>query len=673
MLSDGIEKIKGVGEKTTALFHKAGIYTKEDLLNEFPISYIDYPPVSRIADAREKEWMAFSAILKEDFRGRPGTAKEILLARAFDSSGEITLQFFHAPYIRKTVKKGMHLVFYGQVKEFQGRYYLQQPKYFSIEDYREKRKLLEAVYSSAKGIKNYIRRRAIAELFKEDFACSDVFSEVELERLSLPDKKESLRLLNFPENFQEREKGRKRLAFEELFFYSLYLEKEEKEYKAEKEFSLYEEGEEKNFFSYFPFSLTASQKDCIMEMNTELLRKQRIYRFIEGDVGSGKTVIAFYLIYLTINRGKQAAFMAPTEILARQHYENALKLFPDRIALLLGSTSQKEKREIYKGVAKGEILAVFGTQSLIQEGLSFSALESIVIDEQHRFGVKERLKLEKKGNCPHTLFLSATPIPRSLAKLLYGSLPLSVLKEKPADRLPIKNALIHKEEQQKAFSFILEEIKKGRQAYVICPMIEENESLPVEAVLSYRKVLQKFFPEDIRIGVLHGKLKSEEKEAVMAAFKRGETEILLSTTVVEVGVDVANATVMLIENAERFGLAQLHQLRGRVGRSALQSYCIFLDRKDDEKSRERLEIMKNSNDGFAIAKEDLRLRGPGDLFFGERQSGELQFSMADPILDEELFRIAREEAMQMLKADPELKKHPKVQEEFFKMITTDTP
>ena len=673
MLSDGIEKIKGVGEKTTALFHKAGIYTKADLLNEFPISYIDYPPVSYIADAREKEWMAFSAVLQEDFRGRPGTAKEILLARAFDSSGEITLQFFHAPYIRKTVKKGMHFVFYGQVKEFQGRYYLQQPKYFSIEDYREKRKLLEAVYSSAKGIKNYIRRRAIAELFKEDFACSDVFSEGELERLSLPDKKESLRLLHFPENFQEREKGRKRLAFEELFFYSLYLEKEEKEYKAEKELSLYEEGEEKNFFSYFPFSLTASQKDCILEMNTELLRKQRIYRFIEGDVGSGKTVIAFYLIYLTINRGKQAAFMAPTEILARQHYENALKLFPDRIVLLLGSTSQKEKREIYKGIAKGEILAVFGTQSLIQEGLSFSALESIVIDEQHRFGVKERLKLEKKGNCPHTLFLSATPIPRSLAKLLYGSLPLSVLKEKPADRLPIKNALIHKEEQQKAFSFILEEIKKGRQAYVICPMIEENESLPVEAVLSYRKVLRKFFPEDIRIGVLHGKLKSEEKEAVMAAFKRGETEILLSTTVVEVGVDVANATVMLIENAERFGLAQLHQLRGRVGRSALQSYCIFLDRKDDEKSRERLEIMKNSNDGFAIAKEDLRLRGPGDLFFGERQSGELQFSMADPILDEELFRIAREEAMQMLKADPELKKHPKVQEEFFKMITTDTP
>ena len=673
MLSDGIEKIKGVGEQTTALFHKAGIYTKEELLNGFPISYIDYPPVSRIVDAREKEWMAFSAVLQEDFRGRPGTAKEILLARAFDSSGEITLQFFHAPYIRKTVKKGMHFIFYGQVKEFQGRYYLQQPKYFSIEDYREKRKLLEAVYSSAKGIKNYIRRRAIVELFKEDFACSDVFSEGELERLSLPDKKESLRLLHFPENFQEREKGRKRLAFEELFFYSLYLEKEEKEYKAEKELSLYEEGEEKNFFSYFPFSLTASQKDCILEMNTELLRKQRIYRFIEGDVGSGKTVIAFYLMYLTINRGKQAAFMAPTEILARQHYENALKLFPDRIVLLLGSTSQKEKREIYKGVDKGEILAVFGTQSLIQEGLRFSALESIVIDEQHRFGVKERLKLEKKGNCPHTLFLSATPIPRSLAKLLYGSLPLSVLKEKPADRLPIKNALIHKEEQQKAFSFILEEIKKGRQAYVICPMIEENESLPVEAVLSYKKVLRKFFPEHIRIGVLHGNLKREEKEAVMAVFQRGETEILLSTTVVEVGVDVANATVMLIENAERFGLAQLHQLRGRVGRSALQSYCIFLDRKDDEKSRERLEIMKNSNDGFAIAKEDLRLRGPGDLFFGERQSGELQFTMADPILDEELFRIAREEAMHMLKADPELKKHPKVQEEFFKMTTTDTP
>ena len=671
MLSDGIEKIKGVGEKTTALFHKAGIYSKEDLLMEFPISYIDYPPISRIADAREKEWMAFSAVLKEDFRGKPGTAKEILLARVFDSSGEITLQFFHAPYIRKLLKKGMHFIFYGQVKEFQGRYYLQQPKYFSAADYQEKRKLLEAVYSSAKGIKNYVRRRAIAELFKEDFACSDIFSKEELKRLSLPDKKESLRLLHFPENFRERERGRGRLAFEELFFYSLYLEKEEKEYKAEKDYSLYRDGEESEFYSFFPFSLTDSQKNCILEMNEELLKKQRIFRFIEGDVGSGKTVIAFYLIYLTMKRGKQVALMAPTEILARQHYENAKKIFPERIALLLGSTSPKEKKKIYKGIAEGEILAVFGTQSLIQENLVFSALESIIIDEQHRFGVKERLKLEKKGKLPHALFLSATPIPRSLAKLLYGSIPLSVLREKPADRLPIKNALIHKEEQEKAFSFIMDEVRMGRQAYVICPMIEENESLEVESVLSYKKVLRKFFPENVRIGLLHGKLKAEEKESVMETFKMGETEILLSTTVVEVGVDVANATVMLIENAERFGLAQLHQLRGRVGRSALQSYCIFLDRKDDEKSRERLGIIKNSNDGFAIAKEDLRLRGPGDLFFGERQSGDLQFMMADPILDEELFKEAREEARNMLKDDPGLKKHPGVQDRFNRMISIE--
>ena len=673
MLQDAIERVKGVGEKTATLFHKEGIFTKEDLILGFPISYREYPAPVLIQQARDKEWMAFSGVLKEDFRGNSGNAKGFLFAKVFDQSGEIILQYFHAPYIRKVLKKGMQFVFFGQVREFKGSLYLQQAKYFSPEEYREKQRCLEAIYSGTKGMKSYVRRKAIAEIFKEDFRYPDLFSEADLERLSLRNKKESLRLLHFPRNFKEREEGRRRFAFEELFFYSLYLEKEEKEYKKVKETVLYQEGAEEDFQSYFPFALTNSQKNCITEMNRELLEKKRIFRFVEGDVGSGKTVIAFYLLYLTMKRKKQVAFMAPTEILARQHYENALKLFPNGIALLLGSTSLKEKKSIYKDIAEGKILGVFGTQSLIQEIVHFQDLESIIIDEQHRFGVKERRKLEQKGDFPHALFLSATPIPRSLAKLLYGSLPLSVLQEKPADRLPIKNALIHKEEQKKAFSFILEEIQKGRQAYVICPMIEENENLEVESVLSYEKLLRKSFPENVRISVLHGKMKAEQKEEVMEAFKQGKTQILLSTTVVEVGVDVGNATVMLIENAERFGLAQLHQLRGRVGRSALQSYCIFLDRKDDEKSRERLEIIKNSNDGFSIAKEDLRLRGPGDLFFGERQSGDLQFHMADPILDEALFRDARLEAERILKQDPNLERHEKLQNAFLKMLEADCP
>ena len=673
MLQDAIERVKGVGEKTATLFHKEGIFTKEDLILGFPISYREYPAPVLIQQARDKEWMAFSGVLKEDFRGNSGNAKGFLFAKVFDQSGEIILQYFHAPYIRKVLKKGMQFVFFGQVREFKGSLYLQQAKYFSPEEYREKQRCLEAIYSGTKGMKSYVRRKAIAEIFKEDFRYPDLFSEEDLERLSLRNKKESLRLLHFPRNFKEREEGRRRFAFEELFFYSLYLEKEEKEYKKVKETVLYQEGEEEDFQSYFPFALTNSQKNCISEMNRELLEKKRIFRFVEGDVGSGKTVIAFYLLYLTMKRKKQVAFMAPTEILARQHYENALKLFPNGIALLLGSTSLKEKKSIYKDIAEGKILGVFGTQSLIQEIVHFQDLESIIIDEQHRFGVKERRKLEQKGDFPHALFLSATPIPRSLAKLLYGSLPLSVLQEKPADRLPIKNALIHKEEQGKAFSFILGEIQKGRQAYVICPMIEENENLEVESVLSYEKLLRKSFPENVRISVLHGKMKAEQKEEVMEAFKQGKTQILLSTTVVEVGVDVGNATVMLIENAERFGLAQLHQLRGRVGRSALQSYCIFLDRKDDEKSRERLEIIKNSNDGFSIAKEDLRLRGPGDLFFGERQSGDLQFHMADPILDEALFRDARLEAERILKQDPTLERHEKLQNAFLKMLEAECP
>ena len=673
MLQDAIERIKGVGEKTATLFHKEGIFVKEDLLLRFPISYLEYPEPISVKQARNKEWMAFSVILKEDFRGNPREPKGCLFARAFDESGEIILQYFHAPYIRKVLKKGTKYIFFGQVKEFKGRFYLLQAKYFSAGEYQEKRKCLEAIYPTTKGLKNYVRRKAIGEIFKEDFSYPELFPKEDLERLSLPEKKESLRLLHFPRNFEEREEGRRRFAFEEFFFYSLYLEKEEKEYKKNKDTVLYLKGEEQEFQFYFPFTLTESQKKCISEMNRDLLDKKRIFRFVEGDVGSGKTVIAFYLMYLTMRRGKQVAFMAPTEILARQHYENAVKLFPDKLALLLGSTSRKEKKMIYQKLSEGELLGVFGTQSLIQDTVHFSDLESIIIDEQHRFGVKERMKLEKKGSFPHAVFLSATPIPRSLAKLLYGSLPLSVLEEKPADRLPIKNALIHKEEQGKAFGFILEEIKKGRQAYIICPMIEENESLEVESVLSYEKLLRKSFPENVRIAILHGKMKADQKEEVMGAFKRGEIQILLSTTVVEVGVDVGNATVMLIENAERFGLAQLHQLRGRVGRSALQSYCIFLDRKDDEKSRERLEIIKNSNDGFSIAKEDLRLRGPGDLFFGERQSGDLQFTMADPIVDEELFLEARLSAESILKLDPALERHESLRKAFLRMLEADSP
>lgn len=679
MLCDPVESIKGVGEKTATLFHKEGIFTKEDLLLSFPLSYLSYPEISSIKEAKEKEWMAFSAVLQEDFLRRRGTSAEVLTARIQDKEGELTLQYFHAPYIAKLLKKGMHFVFYGQVRFYKGKGYLLQAKYFPLKEYGEKRKVLEAVYSSAKGVKNYIRRKAIASVFQEDFACEELFSQEELRELSLLQKKDSLHALHFPKDFSEREEGRKRLAFEELFYYSIYLKKEEQEYRTEKQSISYDCSEEDAFLFHLPFSPTVSQSRVMGEIRKDLLEKKRVYRFIEGDVGSGKTLIAFYLLYLTMKEGKQTAFMAPTEILAKQHYENALALFrkieegekaegreeqdrkkriaTSRMALLLGSISLKEKESIYERLKKGEILAVFGTQALIQEAVQFRNLESIVIDEQHRFGIKERLLLEKKGEFPHALFLSATPIPRSLAKLLYGSMPLSVLQEKPSDRLPIKNALVHKEEQEKVFRFMLGEIEKGRQAYVICPMIEENDGLEVENVLSYEKVLKKFFPKEIRIALLHGKMKSDEKEAVMDSFKKGEVQILLSTTVVEVGVDVANATVMLIENAERFGLAELHQLRGRVGRSALQSYCIFLDRKDDEKSRARLAIIQNSNDGFLIAKEDLRLRGPGDLFFGERQSGDLRFLLADPLQDEDLFQKAREKAEEILLEDPDLERH----------------
>lgn len=424
-----------------------------------------------------------------------------------------------------------------------------------------------------------------------------------------------------------------------------------------------------------PYRLTGAQAKVWRQIEADLQGENLMSRLIQGDVGSGKTILAYLAMIMTVKNGYQAALMAPTEVLAVQHYQGLLQLFQDqgitdvRAELLTGSHTAKEKRERYARIQSGEANLIIGTHALIQEKVCYHSLGLVITDEQHRFGVKQREALSLRGGSPHVLVMSATPIPRTLAMILYGDLDISVIDELPAKRLPIKNCVVGTQYRSKAYRFIERQISAGRQVYVICPMVEESEGMDGENVLDYAKRLQAALPASIRISPLHGKMKPTEKNAIMEAFARQELDILVSTTVIEVGVNVPNATVMMVENAERFGLAQLHQLRGRVGRGEHQSYCIFIQGTQEDRMKKRLEILNQSNDGFFIAEEDLKLRGPGDLF-GVRQSGMMDFRIGDIYKDSEILRQASLAAQELLARDPGLEQpahrrlHEKMQEAF---------
>lgn len=408
-----------------------------------------------------------------------------------------------------------------------------------------------------------------------------------------------------------------------------------------------------------PYDLTGAQKNVWHEIERDLSGHKLMSRLVQGDVGSGKTVIAFLAMVLSAENGFQSALMVPTEVLANQHYEGFLRLMEEQnIAschpvLLTGSTTARQKREIYQKIADGEVNVIIGTHALIQEKVEYKNLGLVITDEQHRFGVRQREALTTRGNPPHVLVMSATPIPRTLAIILYGDLDISIIDELPAKRLPIKNCVVGTSYRPKAYSFIEKQVQMGRQAYVICPMVEESEGLEAENVTDYARKLQEVLPGEIKVEILHGKMKPKEKNRIMEAFASGEIQVLVSTTVVEVGVNVPNATVMMVENAERFGLAQLHQLRGRVGRGEHQSYCIFIQGNNEENTSKRLKILNESNDGFYIAGEDLKLRGPGDLF-GIRQSGLMEFKIGDIYNDAGILKNANEAAGEILALDLDL-------------------
>ena len=655
-----LRELKGVGEKTEKLFQKIGITTAEELLRYYPRTYDIYEEPVEIASAEEDKTVSIRATIATGIYINQIRNLQVLTTTVADASGRLPVAWFNAPYLRGTLKKGSVFILRGKIIRKKGRPQMEHPEIFTPAAYEEIIHSMQPVYGLTKGLSNKMITKLVHQILDTRPLHGEYLPEEIRERYQLADANYAIRTVHFPKNMQELLTARKRLVFDEflLFVLAIQLLKEKTE-EAPNTFPMKPVWTTEEIIEGLPYDLTGAQKNVWHEIERDLSGHKLMSRLVQGDVGSGKTVIAFLAMVLSAENGFQSALMVPTEVLANQHYEGFLRLMEEQnIAschpvLLTGSTTARQKREIYQKIADGEVNVIIGTHALIQEKVEYKNLGLVITDEQHRFGVRQREALTTRGNPPHVLVMSATPIPRTLAIILYGDLDISIIDELPAKRLPIKNCVVGTSYRPKAYSFIEKQVQMGRQAYVICPMVEESEGLEAENVTDYARKLQEILPGEIKVEILHGKMKPKEKNRIMEAFASGEIQVLVSTTVVEVGVNVPNATVMMVENAERFGLAQLHQLRGRVGRGEHQSYCIFIQGNNEENTSKRLKILNESNDGFYIAGEDLKLRGPGDLF-GIRQSGQMEFKIGDIYNDAGILKNASEAAGEILALDFDL-------------------
>lgn len=655
-----LRELKGVGEKTEKLFQKIGITTAEELLRYYPRTYDIYEEPVEIASAEEDKTVSIRATIATGIYINQIRNLQVLTTTVADASGRLPVAWFNAPYLRGTLKKGSVFILRGKIIRKKGRPQMEHPEIFTPAAYEEIIHSMQPVYGLTKGLSNKMITKLVHQILDTRPLHGEYLPEEIRERYQLADANYAIRTVHFPKNMQELLTARKRLVFDEflLFVLAIQLLKEKTE-EAPNTFPMKPVWTTEEIIEGLPYDLTGAQKNVWHEIERDLSGHKLMSRLVQGDVGSGKTVIAFLAMVLSAENGFQSALMVPTEVLANQHYEGFLRLMEEQnIAschpvLLTGSTTARQKREIYQKIADGEVNVIIGTHALIQEKVEYKNLGLVITDEQHRFGVRQREALTTRGNPPHVLVMSATPIPRTLAIILYGDLDISIIDELPAKRLPIKNCVVGTSYRPKAYSFIEKQVQMGRQAYVICPMVEESEGLEAENVTDYARKLQEILPGEITVEILHGKMKPKEKNRIMEAFASGEIQVLVSTTVVEVGVNVPNATVMMVENAERFGLAQLHQLRGRVGRGEHQSYCIFIQGNNEENTSKRLKILNESNDGFYIAGEDLKLRGPGDLF-GIRQSGLMEFKIGDIYNDAGILKNASEAAGEILALDFDL-------------------
>ena len=655
-----LRELKGVGDKTEKLFQKIGITTTEELLRYYPRTYDVYEEPVEIASAEEEKTVSIRGTITGSLYSNQVRNLQILTTTVADQSGRLPVAWFNAPYLKGTLKKGSVFIFRGKIIRKKGRLQMEHPEIFTPAAYEEVVHSMQPVYALTKGLTNKAITKLVRQVLDTRPLKTEYLPEEIRERYQLADDNFAIRTIHFPGNMQELLTARKRLVFDEflLFVLAVQLLKEKTE-EAPNTFSMKPVWTTEEIIEGLPYELTNAQKNVWHEIERDLSGHKLMSRLVQGDVGSGKTVIAFLSMVLSAENGFQSALMVPTEVLANQHFEGFLRLMEEQNitschpVLLTGASTAKQKREIYQKIAEGEANVIIGTHALIQEKVEYKNLGLVITDEQHRFGVRQREALTTRGNPPHVLVMSATPIPRTLAIILYGDLDISIIDELPAQRLPIKNCVVGTSYRPKAYSFIEKQIHMGRQAYVICPMVEESEGLDAENVTDYAVKLREALPDDICVEILHGKMKPKEKNRIMEAFASGEIQVLVSTTVVEVGVNVPNATVMMVENAERFGLSQLHQLRGRVGRGADQSYCILVTTyKLTEETRKRLEIMVQTNDGFEIAEADLKLRGPGDLE-GTQQSGvAFDLKIADIARDGQLLQYVREVASRVVDEDP---------------------
>ena len=652
-LNTDVRYIKGIGEQRAKALGKLGIATLRDLISYFPRAYDDRSALRRIADLVPGETAGVAAMvasLPTISHIRKGL--DLVKLRAVDDTGTLDVTFFNQAWLKNSLHQGETYIFYGRAEGSLLRHQMANPV-VEPEGRREVTGRIVPIYPLTAGVSQLILSRSIRQGLD---ACADILPDV------LPDRvrqhhqlcriEYAYENIHFPESAEALDLARRRLAFEELFLFTIGLER----LRSRREVVHVPPCggvDMELFYRALPFTLTDAQRRCVEEALADMRSGTPMNRLCQGDVGSGKTMVAAACVYFMVKNGRQAALMAPTEILAQQHYQGLAPLLENlgiRCALLTGSTTAKTKRSITQQLESGEIDFAIGTHALITGSVAYRDLGLVVTDEQHRFGVAQRAELAAKGDHPHILVMSATPIPRTLALILYGDLDVSIIDQLPPGRQPVQTFAVTGGYHQRVYRFIRKLVGEGRQAYIVCPMVEENDQLPDErkAVTEYAKKLQSEVFPDLKVAFVHGKMKPKEKDAVMAAFAAHETDILVSTTVIEVGVDVPNAAVMVIENAERFGLSQLHQLRGRVGRGKHQSYCILISDNRNEETRQRLKVMTKTTDGFQIAEEDLRLRGPGD-FFGARQHGLPGLKVADLGCDTQLLQEARQAADGYLK------------------------
>ena len=654
-----IIEIKGVGEKTRKLFEKLDIRTVGDLLSYYPRDYEIYEEPVQIGRTVPDTVCAVYAAVTGIPNEKRVRKLHILNVNIADSSGSMMLTFFNMPFLKKVLKPGGFYLFRGTVQSRGNARLMEQPKMFPVDEYRKQTNKLTPKYSLTKGLTNQAVQKAVKQALSLCSFEEECYDQDILKSCDLMSKQEAVETVHFPPDRESLVKARRRLVFDEFFSF-LYLLRRNRQIgeRLENRYQMFETADTVRFLEQLPFPLTRAQAKVWQEIRGDMGSHVCMNRLIQGDVGSGKTILAVLALLMTAANGCQGALMAPTEVLAMQHFETIQGYVKKygicfKPVLLVGSMTAKEKREAYGLIASGEVNLVIGTHALIQEKVQYKSLALVVTDEQHRFGVRQREHLAGKGENPHILVMSATPIPRTLAIILYGDLHISVVDELPQGRLPIKNCVVNTSYRPTAYKFIAGQVAEGRQVYVICPQVEEGEMEDLENVVDYTEKLKNALPQNIQVSYLHGKMRPVDKNRIMEEFSSHSIDVLVSTTVIEVGINVPNATVMMVENAERFGLAQLHQLRGRVGRGEHQSYCIFVSTKGDKETMERLQILNKSNDGFHIASEDLKLRGPGELF-GVRQSGEFAFRMGDIYTDAPVLKQASEALDLLFEQDPEL-------------------